>query len=68
MRVDANVSVAKPGQPLGVRSEVKNINSIRFVKQAIGKCRFHFISLRASTNKLLISVEFNSSHVINSIM
>eukprot|EP00057_Strongylocentrotus_purpuratus_P012010 XP_011666484.1 PREDICTED: glutamyl-tRNA(Gln) amidotransferase subunit B, mitochondrial [Strongylocentrotus purpuratus] len=35
LRVDANVSVSRPGQPPGVRSEVKNINSVRFVKQAV---------------------------------
>ncbi|KAL4226583.1 hypothetical protein ACF0H5_014567 [Mactra antiquata] len=35
MRVDANISVHKPGQPLGVRSEVKNLNSLTSVKKAI---------------------------------
>ncbi|MFI5029540.1 MAG: Asp-tRNA(Asn)/Glu-tRNA(Gln) amidotransferase subunit GatB, partial [Reyranellales bacterium] len=30
-----NVSVRKPGDPLGTRCEIKNVNSIRFVKQAI---------------------------------
>ncbi|MCR9254771.1 MAG: Asp-tRNA(Asn)/Glu-tRNA(Gln) amidotransferase subunit GatB [Alphaproteobacteria bacterium] len=35
MRCDANVSVRKPGDPLGTRCEIKNVNSIRFVKQAI---------------------------------
>ncbi|XP_046331753.1 glutamyl-tRNA(Gln) amidotransferase subunit B, mitochondrial-like isoform X5 [Haliotis rufescens] len=35
LRVDANISVHKPGQPLGVRSEVKNINSTRGVAKAI---------------------------------
>ncbi|KAJ8028514.1 Glutamyl-tRNA(Gln) amidotransferase subunit B, mitochondrial [Holothuria leucospilota] len=35
LRVDANISVNKPGDPPGVRTEVKNINSIRFVKNAI---------------------------------
>lgn len=37
LRVDANVSVHKPGEPLGVRAEVKNINSIRYLARAIGK-------------------------------
>ena len=37
MRVDANVSIRRPGQPLGVRTEVKNINSIKYVRKAIGK-------------------------------
>lgn len=37
MRVDANVSVHRPGEPLGVRAEVKNINSVRFLAKAIGE-------------------------------
>ena len=35
MRADVNVSVRKPGKPLGTRCEIKNVNSIRFVQQAI---------------------------------
>jgi aspartyl-tRNA(Asn)/glutamyl-tRNA(Gln) amidotransferase subunit B len=35
LRADANVSVRKPGDPLGTRCEIKNVNSIRFLKQAI---------------------------------
>uniref|UniRef100_A0A3Q3VZ68 Glutamyl-tRNA amidotransferase subunit B n=1 Tax=Mola mola TaxID=94237 RepID=A0A3Q3VZ68_MOLML len=35
LRVDANVSVHKPGEPLGIRTEVKNINSIRYLAKAI---------------------------------
>jgi aspartyl-tRNA(Asn)/glutamyl-tRNA(Gln) amidotransferase subunit B len=35
MRCDVNVSVRKPGEPYGTRCEIKNVNSIRFVKQAI---------------------------------
>ncbi len=35
MRADVNVSVRKPGDPLGTRTETKNINSIRFVKQCV---------------------------------
>ncbi|KAI4900885.1 hypothetical protein NFI96_019649 [Prochilodus magdalenae] len=35
LRVDANVSVHRPGEPLGVRTEVKNINSARYVARAI---------------------------------
>jgi aspartyl-tRNA(Asn)/glutamyl-tRNA(Gln) amidotransferase subunit B len=35
MRVDANVSVRKPGDPLGTRCEVKNLNSIRSLGRAI---------------------------------
>ncbi len=35
MRADVNVSVRKPGGPLGTRCEIKNVNSVRFVQQAI---------------------------------
>src|SRR5256885_8306305 len=35
LRADVNVSVRKPGDPLGTRCEIKNVNSIRFVGQAI---------------------------------
>ncbi|XP_067848204.1 glutamyl-tRNA(Gln) amidotransferase subunit B, mitochondrial isoform X2 [Heptranchias perlo] len=35
LRVDANVSVHRPGEPYGVRAEVKNINSARFLARAI---------------------------------
>ncbi len=35
MRADVNVSVRKPGDAFGTRCEIKNVNSIRFVKQAI---------------------------------
>jgi aspartyl-tRNA(Asn)/glutamyl-tRNA(Gln) amidotransferase subunit B len=35
MRVDVNVSVRKPGSPLGTRAEIKNVNSIKFLAQAI---------------------------------
>ena len=34
-RCDANVSVRKPGQPLGTRREIKNLNSFRNMQQAI---------------------------------
>jgi aspartyl-tRNA(Asn)/glutamyl-tRNA(Gln) amidotransferase subunit B len=34
MRADVNVSVRKPGGPLGTRCEIKNVNSMRFVVQA----------------------------------
>ena len=35
MRCDANVSVRKPGQPLGTRCEIKNVNSVRSLGRAI---------------------------------
>jgi aspartyl-tRNA(Asn)/glutamyl-tRNA(Gln) amidotransferase subunit B len=35
LRADVNVSVRKPGDKLGTRCEIKNVNSIRFIGQAI---------------------------------
>jgi aspartyl-tRNA(Asn)/glutamyl-tRNA(Gln) amidotransferase subunit B len=35
LRADVNVSVRKPGQDLGTRCEIKNVNSIRFIGQAV---------------------------------
>ena len=34
-RCDANVSVRKPGEPLGIRREIKNLNSFKFMQQAM---------------------------------
>ncbi len=34
-RCDANVSVRRPGAPFGTRREIKNLNSFRFLKEAI---------------------------------
>ena len=35
LRADVNVSVRRPGEPLGTRCEIKNVNSIRFIGEAI---------------------------------
>jgi aspartyl-tRNA(Asn)/glutamyl-tRNA(Gln) amidotransferase subunit B len=35
LRCDVNVSVRRPGESLGTRCEIKNVNSIRFISQAI---------------------------------
>ena len=35
LRADVNVSVRKPGGPLGTRCEIKNVNSFRYIQQAI---------------------------------
>ncbi|EKF74157.1 aspartyl/glutamyl-tRNA amidotransferase subunit B [Alcanivorax hongdengensis A-11-3] len=35
MRFDVNVSIRKPGEPLGTRTETKNLNSFRFMEKAI---------------------------------
>lgn len=38
MRIDVNVSVAREGEGLGTRCEIKNLNSIRSMTDAIGMC------------------------------
>ena len=35
LRVDANISLRRPGEELGTRAEIKNVNSIRFLGQAL---------------------------------
>ena len=35
LRADVNISVRKPGDEYGTRCEIKNLNSIKFIKQAI---------------------------------
>lgn len=35
LRVDCNVSVKRPGQPLGTKVELKNLNSFRFIEKAV---------------------------------
>ena len=35
LRCDCNVSVRRPGEPYGMRCEIKNLNSVRFAMQAI---------------------------------
>src|SRR5205814_4832876 len=35
LRCDANVSVHRPGEPLGTRTEIKNLNSFRFLRAAV---------------------------------
>jgi aspartyl-tRNA(Asn)/glutamyl-tRNA(Gln) amidotransferase subunit B len=35
LRADINVSVRRPGEPLGTRCEIKNVNSIRFIGQSV---------------------------------
>lgn len=35
LRVDANISLRRPGAPFGTRAEIKNVNSVRFLGQAL---------------------------------
>ncbi|KAH8096718.1 Glutamyl-tRNA amidotransferase B subunit [Cristinia sonorae] len=45
LRCDVNVSVNKPGEPLGTRCEIKNINSVKFMMTAIASEVFRHIEL-----------------------
>src|SRR5580704_3413375 len=45
LRCDCNVSVRRPGGPLGTRCEIKNLNSVRFVMQAIHHEAHHKMEL-----------------------
>lgn len=42
LRVDANISVHRPSEPLGVRSEVKNLGSLKDLRNAVGKNKMYF--------------------------
>ena len=50
MRVDANISVRRLGEELGVRTEVKNINSVRSVSQVNLKIQICILMLENSGN------------------
>lgn len=61
LRVDANISVHKEGEELGVRTEVKNIGSIRGVANAVdfetGRQVRSFVSLYIK-RKIFITISF----------
>lgn len=57
MRVDANISVHHPGEPLGVRTEVKNLNSARFLAKAIGECQLLLLIVPLCVHYLLLGNE-----------
>lgn len=55
LRVDASVSVHQPNEPLGVRAEVKNLNSIRSLTKAIGQ-QFILLSLPNEKKNSVLTV------------
>lgn len=57
MRVDVNVSVHKPGSPFGTRCEIKNINSVRFLQQAIESERRRHIKHYESESEIPLKQE-----------
>lgn len=52
-RVDVNVSVRRPGEPLGTRTELKNINSFRFIEKAIAYEVERHIDILESGGKII---------------
>lgn len=58
MRCDVNVSVHRFGQPWGLRCEVKNLNSIKFVMNAISEWSFGAVNprLHASMSLKVLSL------------
>lgn len=44
-RIDANISVNRPGEPMGTRCEIKNLNSFKFLEQALNYERQRQIDL-----------------------
>ena len=60
-RCDANVSVRKPGEPLGTRREIKNLNSFKFMQQAIDyEVRWQIEELEEGRSIQQATVLFNS--------
>ena len=53
MRGDVNVSVRRPGEDLGTRCEIKNVNSIRYIQQAIDFESRRQIELLESGKKII---------------
>ena len=69
MRVDASISVRKPNDPLGVRTEVKNLNSIRSLGRAVGwqiTC-FEIYVFDIYSDLLIIFPEFEIERQIKSL-
>lgn len=65
MRVDANVSVHEPGEPLGVRAEVKNINSVRYLAKAIGEDLLDVFIAAVQPKQRRQPEEFQSCNCLN---
>ncbi|XP_041057856.1 glutamyl-tRNA(Gln) amidotransferase subunit B, mitochondrial isoform X2 [Carcharodon carcharias] len=68
LRVDANVSVHRPGEPYGVRAEVKNINSARFLARAIDYEILRQIDVLENGGKILNETrafDYKTGHTIS---
>lgn len=62
LRVDANLSVRRPGNPLGTKTEVKNMNSFANVERALESERIRQIGLIESGGKVTqVTLTFNAA-------
>ncbi len=62
LRVDANLSVRRPGAPLGTKTEVKNMNSFANVERALEAERIRQIALRESGQEVRqVTLTFNAA-------
>ena len=62
LRVDANLSVRRPGEPLGVKTEVKNMNSFANVERALEAERARQIGLLESGERVTqVTLTFNAA-------
>ena len=52
LRVDGNISVRRPGQPLGTKTEVKNVNSFSYIEKALEIERARQIEVLESGGKI----------------
>jgi aspartyl-tRNA(Asn)/glutamyl-tRNA(Gln) amidotransferase subunit B len=62
LRVDANLSVRRPGEPLGVKTELKNLNSFANVERALESERARQIALLESGGRVdQVTLTFNAA-------
>ncbi len=55
LRVDANLSVRRPGEPLGTKQEVKNMNSFAAVERALGQLRDRQVKALESGDRIQLT-------------
>ncbi|MDR1910708.1 MAG: Asp-tRNA(Asn)/Glu-tRNA(Gln) amidotransferase subunit GatB [Holosporales bacterium] len=63
LRADVNISVHRPDTPLGTRAEIKNVNSIRFVAQAINFEERRQIDLLEAGQRIVQETRLFDAHI-----
>jgi aspartyl-tRNA(Asn)/glutamyl-tRNA(Gln) amidotransferase subunit B len=62
LRVDANLSVRRPGEPLGVKTEIKNLNSFANVERALESERARQVALLEAGGRVeQVTLTFNAA-------